>query len=242
MRKLDIAICDDCQSDALFARDIIKKSLKDVHIAADIVCYNCAEDIKSRLFEHKESLDILILDIDMPEVSGLELAEKLRAENKDLIIIFLSNHEEFVFKAIEFQPFRYIRKIHLNTEMPLAIRSAARVIEANRDKQIILNTDDGKMKVMISEIMYFETEKRKIAVHLQNSKKLIINKTISEVQEMINKENFIMTHRCCVVNANYIKNISNGIVTLDNNEKLIVSRPRYKTVKQQLLKVWGDLL
>lgn len=98
------------------------------------------------------------------------------------------------------------------------------------------------MKVMISEIMYFETEKRKIAVHLQNNKKMIINKTISEVQKMINKENFIMIHRCCVVNADYIKNISNGIVTLDNSEKLIVSRPRCKTVKQQLLKVWGDLL
>ncbi len=132
--------------------------------------------------------------------------------------------------------------MHLNTEIPLAMRSATRVIEANRDKQIILNTDEGEMKVMISEIMYFETEKRKIAVHLQNSKKIIINKTISEVHKMINKENFIIIHICCVVNANYIKNIYNGIVTLDNNEKLIVSRPRYKTVKQQLLKAWGDLL
>ncbi len=98
------------------------------------------------------------------------------------------------------------------------------------------------MKVMLSEIMYFETEKRKIAVHLHNSRKLLVNKKISEMQEMINKENFIMIHRCCVVNADYIKNISDSIVILDNNEKLIVSRPRYKTVKQQLLKVWGNLL
>ncbi len=51
-----------------------------------------------------------------------------------------------------------------------------------------------------------------------------------------------MIHRSCVVNADYVKNILNGIIVLDNNEKLIVSRPRYKTVKQQLLKVWGDLL
>lgn len=239
---MDIAICDDCESDALLARDIIKKSLKDIHVAADIVCYNCAEDIKSKLFEHKESLDILILDIDMPEVSGMELAEELRTNNMNLIIIFLTNHEEFVFKAIEFQPFRYIRKIRIEVEMPLAIRSAIKVIESKRDKQIILNTDDGEMKIMLSEIMYFETEKRKIAVHLQNSRKLLVNKKISEMQEMVNKENFIMIHRCCVVNADYIKNISDSIVMLDNNEKLIVSRPRYKTVKQQLLKVWGDLL
>lgn len=239
---MDIAICDDCESDVLIARDIIKKSLKDIHVAADIVCYNCAEDVKSKLFEHKESLDILILDIDMPGVSGMELAEELRTNNMNLIIIFLTNHEEFVFKAIEFQPFRYIRKIRIKTEMPLAICSAVKVIEIKRDKQIILNTDDGEMKIMLSEIMYFETEKRKIAIHLQNDKKILVNKKISEIQEMINKENFIMIHRCCVVNVDYIKNISDSIVMLDNNEKLIVSRPRYKTVKQQILKIWGNLL
>lgn len=221
---------------------MIKETVQELHIKTEFDYYSNAADAERKLLVKKEPADILILDIDMPEISGLEFAEKLRAERKDLIIIFISNHEEFVFKAIEFQPFRYIRKMCLNTEMPLAIRSAVRVIEANRDKQIILNTNDGEMKVMTSEITYFETEKRKIAIHLQNSKKLIINKTLSEVQEMINKENFIMIHRCCVVNANYIKNISNGVVTLDNNEKLIVSRPRYKIVKQQLLKVWGDLL
>ncbi|MBO5104399.1 MAG: response regulator transcription factor [Ruminococcus sp.] len=239
---MDIVICDDSESDALSAKDVIKQTVQELHMKADFYCYSNATDVERKLLIKNEPSDILILDIDMPEVSGLELAEKLRSVNKDLIIIFLSNHEEFVFKAIEFQPFRYIRKIYLNNEMPLAIRSAAKVIEAKKDKQIILNTDNGEMKVMISEIMYFETEKRKIAVHLQNNKKMIINKTISEVQKMINKENFIMIHRCCVVNADYIKNISNGIVTLDNSEKLIVSRPRCKTVKQQLLKVWGDLL
>lgn len=239
---MNIVICDDSESDAINAQEIIKQTAFELHVKVEFDYYANAKDVERKLLIKKELTDILILDIDMPEVSGLELAESLRDENKELIIIFLSNHEEFVFKAIEFQPFRYIRKMYLNTEMPLAIRSAVRVIEANRDKQVILNTDDGEMKVMISEIMYFETEKRKIAIYLQNSKKLITNKTILEVQEIINKENFIMVHRSCVVNANYIKNISNGVVTLDNDEKLIVSRLRYKTVKQQLLKVWGNLL
>lgn len=239
---MNIAICDDCESDALLARDIIKKSLKNIDVIADVICYNCAEDIKINLFEHKNFFDIIILDIDMPEVSGMELAEELRTNNMNMIIIFLTNHEEFVFKAIEFQPFRYIRKIKIEAEMPLAIRSAVKVIESKRDRQIILNTDDGEMKIMISQIMYFETEKRKIAVHLNNGNKIFVNKKISQMQEMINKENFIMIHRSSVVNADYIKKISDNIVVLDNNEKLIVSRPRYKTVKQQLLKVWGDLL
>ena len=238
---MNIVICDDFESDALAAKEVIKRTAQELHIKTEFDIYSNATEVERKLLMKKEPADILILDIDMPEISGLELAERLRADNEDIIIIFLSAHEEFVFKAIEFQPFRYIRKIRLDAEIPLAIRSAVRVIEKNSDKQIVLNTDDGEMKVMISEIMYYETEKRKIAVHLKNGNNFLVNKKIADMQKLINKESFIMIHRSCVVNANYVKNILNGIFVLDNDEKLIVSRPRCKAVKQQLLKVWGEL-
>ncbi len=238
---MNIVICDDSESDALTAKEVIKRTAQKLHIKTEFDIYQKPTEVEWKLLVKKETADILILDIDMPEISGLELAEKLRANNLNLIIIFLSAHEEFVFKAIEFQPFRYIRKIRLEAEMPLAIRSAVKVIEANMDKQIIFNTDDGEMKVMISNIMYYETEKRKIAVHLKQGNNLFTNKTIAEMQDLINKESFIMIHRCCVVNSDYVENIMNGIVVLSNNEKLVISRPRYKAVKQQLLKVWGEL-
>lgn len=238
---MNIVICDDRESDTLAAKEVIKQTVHELHIKAEFDIYLNAAEVERKLLVKKEPADILVLDIDMPEISGLELAERLRATDSKLIIIFLSAHEEFVFKAIEFQPFRYIRKMRIKTEMPLAIRSAVRVIEANRDKQIVLNTDDGEMKVMISEIMYYETEKRKIAVHLKNGNNLLANKKISEMQNLINKDSFIMIHRSCVVNADYVNNILNGIIVLDNDEKLIISRPRYKAVKQQILKVWGEL-
>lgn len=236
-----IIICDDRESDALAAKEVIKRAAQDLHVKTEFDIYSNATEVEKILFVKKEPADILILDIDMPEISGLELAERIRAENMNLIIIFLSAHEEFVFKAIEFQPFRYIRKIRLERELPLAINSAVRVLEASRDKQIFLNTDDGEVKVMISEIMYYETERRKVSVHLKNGITLLVNKKITEIQDMISKDSFIMIHRSCVVNADYVKNILNGIIVLDNDEKLIISRLRYKAVKQQLLKVWGEL-
>lgn len=239
---MNIAICDDNERDALAAREVISKALKELHIKSEIAYYLNAEGIQEKLLKKKESLDMLILDIDMPKISGLELAESLRAENLNLIIIFLSAHEEFVFKAIEFQPFRYIRKNKLETEMPIAIRSAVKVFAANSDLQIVINTDDGDTKIMMSEIVYYETEKRKIAIILKSGRKLLVNKTVSEMQELVNHEKFIMIHRSCVVNADYVKNISNGIIILDNDNKLIVSRPRYKEVKNKILKLWGELI
>lgn len=237
---MKIVICDDSKSDALAAKEVIKQTLHGLHIKAEFDYYSNATDIERKLIIKKEPLDILILDIDMPEISGIELAERLRANNLKLIIIFLSNHEEYVFKAIEFQPFRYIRKIKLKAEMPLAIKAAARSIELQRDKQIVLNTDDGEIRVMISEIIYFETERRKIAIHLQNGGKLLVNKTISQIQEEISNEKFIMIHRSCIVNANYISNMKDSIIYLKNGEQLLASRRKFKDIKQQVLILWGE--
>ena len=239
---LNIAICDDSELDALAARKVIKNTLNNLNQEAEIEYYLNAEDMQDKLLKKNKPLDLLILDIDMPGVSGLDLAEKLRANNLKLLIIFLSNYEEFVFKAIEFKPFRYIRKSKLETEMPFAIQSAVKVIAANSDLQITLDTDNGNIRIMMSEIMYYETEKRKVAVILKNGKKLIVNKNITEMQKHIQNEKFIMIHRSCVVNVDHVHNIHDYAVKLDNNETLIVSRPRYKAVKQKILKMWGKII
>ena len=237
---MNIVICDDDESDILIAKNVIKQTVQELHIKTKFDYYSNATDVERKLLVKKESTDILILDIDMPEVSGMELAEKLRAENTNLIIIFLTNHEEFVFKAFEFQPFRYIRKMKINTELPIAIKSAVKIIKIQTDKEITLNNDDGNIRVMISDIIYYETEKRKIAVNLSNGKRLLVSKKISEMQEIINKNNFIMIHRSCVINADYVKHMSNGIITLKNDKQLITSRRKYRDIKQQILMLWGD--
>lgn len=239
---IQIIICDDCQADAVQAQRVISQAAENLRVKTEFDYYSKATDVERKLLQKHEPADILILDIDMPEISGLELAERLRQEMQELLIIFLSSHEEFVFKAIEFQPFRYIRKLCLEAEMPVAIYSAANILMNRQDKQIIFKTNDGEVKEMRSNVIYIEAAGRKISVHLQNGYQFIANHKISELTELIQHENFIMIHRSCIVNADYIKNISNGILTLDNNEKLIISRTRYKEVRQQLLKVWGNLL
>lgn len=239
---MNIVICDDSESDALAAKEVIKRTAQELHIKTEFDIYSNAADVERKLLIKKEPADILILDIDMPEISGLELAERIRAENLDMIIIFLSAHEEFVFQAIEFQPFRYIRKMRLETEMPIAIQAAVNVLEISSDKQIILYTEEGEKAVMISEIMYFEAEKHKTYIYLKNGGCIHARRSIAELHQLINKESFIMIHRSCVVNTDYVKNMQNCLLILKNDEQLLVSRRKFSEVKQQILNIWGELL
>lgn len=211
---MNIVICDDRESDALAAKEVIKRTAQELHIKTEFDIYSNAADVERKLLINKEPADILILDIDMPGISGLELAERLRTADSKLIIIFLSAHEEFVFKAIEFQPFRYIRKMRIKTEMPIAIQAAVNVLEISSDKPIVLCMGDGEISVMISEIMYFEAEKHKTYIYLKNGNFIHARLSIAELLQLISKESFIMIHRSCVVNVDYIKNIQNCLLIL----------------------------
>lgn len=239
---INLAICDDDELALKSASALIALTFKELRREVEIDMYNDANHVFNRLLNKKEPLDILLLDIDMPKMTGLELAEKLRAGGERLIIIFLSAHEKYVFKAIEYTPFRYVRKNFMETELPIALKAAFQAIEANADKIIILKTDNGDFKASLSQIIYYEIENRKIALYLSNGNKIITRKTMDEMRELVPEGYFIALHRACVVNANYIKSVEKSVVTLDNGQKLIMSRPHTKAVKRQLFKFWGDLI
>ncbi len=69
----------------------------------------------------KKAPEILLLDIDMPEISGMELAEQIFSSNINTNVIFVTNRDDLVFQAIHYQPFRFIRKEKLNQELDEAI-------------------------------------------------------------------------------------------------------------------------
>lgn len=237
---MNIAICDDSPEDALITKRIIEQSLKKLHTIANIKYYLEAEKVKNKLLIKKEIIDILILDINMPQISGLKLAQELRANNIDVLIIFLSSHEEFVFQSIEFQPFRYIRKTCMEKELPMAIRAAVQLFELNNDKAFFLHTDIGEQTIMPSQIVYLEIENRKVSIYLATENKVFINTTLSAFQqEFLKQENFIMIHRSCIVNANYVKSMNHGILTLTNGQQMVTSRRKYKDIKRQILNIWG---
>jgi DNA-binding LytR/AlgR family response regulator len=181
----------------------------------------------------------------MPKsVSGLEVAEQLRKGGDETLIIFLTAHDEHVFTAYKYQPYRYIRKNLMSKELPLGLSDAFKVVVAKADRAITVETeDDENRRVKLSEIIYYEVFERKIALYLNNGSEVITGrKTIKEMQEVITDKRFILLHRNCVVNADFVKNIGDCSVILDDEQKLIVSRLRMKDVKQQLLEYWGELL
>lgn len=237
--QINIAICDDEIESIEKIRNKIMDIVNGKNIQIDIFTYLNSKRAVDVLQSDKEHFDILLLDIDMPELSGLEVAKAIRKKRENIILIFVSAHEQYVFESIEYNPFRYIRKSKLAEELPLAMKAAFARLESDKENSIIIKTDDGEVRLFYSEIMYYETGNRRINMHLSNGKTVTTWKTVKELIEEMNDERFIKLHSGCVVNVKYISEYSKSDVTLDNGEKLIVSRRNIKDVKEELLKYWG---
>lgn len=233
-------VCDDNKQTAEKIKLLVSEIFKNFKINAEIYTYYSGKEILEIICNKKHQFDLLLLDIDMPDITGLDVAKTIRESKSNIILIFISSHEQYVFKSIEYRPFRYIRKQYLKEELAHALRDAYNLIESDKEKTIIIKVDNEDIRLKHSEIMYYEIVARKLSIHLSNNNKLNVRKTIRDFSKELADSNFIQINSGCVVNAKYINKISNTDITLDNNEKLIVSRTRMKNVKYELLEYWGD--
>lgn len=234
-----IAVCDD--------EEHSRKSIqKDLEKAAK----RCRERITMRFFESGRGYldyvsegweNILILDIDMPDMNGLEVAREVRKKRKDIILIFLSSHPEYVFQSFEVQPFRFIRKDEKDIELFLALRAAFSVIRSKQKKYIRIAGEDGEEMIEISDLIYAELWKRKLHFHLADGRIIAMKMTIKELGSRLEGESFVLLHSGLMVNTAYVKSHTRLDVTLKNGDKLPIARTRAEEVKKAVYEYWSKL-
>ncbi|MBD5089821.1 MAG: response regulator transcription factor [Clostridiales bacterium] len=238
--QMRIVICDD---EVISVQNIKNKIIdvsKKLKVYPEIITYDSGTQVVEMMCNRKKSFHIVLLDIELPDISGLEVARQIREADSDIILIFISAYEQYVFDSIEYKPFRYIRKERMEQELPLALKAAYLYVEQNKNKFIIVKTDKGEVRIKRSDIMYYETEARKIRLYMNTGNSFFVWKTIKGFYEELCDKNFIRIHSGCVVNTKYISEYSLNEIILDNGKHLAVSRARIKEVKSAILHYWGE--
>lgn len=237
---LRIALCDDDIQLVSKLKMDIAKSLKDIADDAEISTFSKGADFLEAIQKEKKSFDILFLDIDMPDISGLSVAKFLREADEDIIIIFISAYENYVFESLEYTPFRFIRKNRMQQELGFALKAAYALYRKNVKKYLLVRGNEGDFRIEQSTICYFEMIQRKIYLHLIDGQVISVWKTMKEFYKDVQDDNFVKIHSGCAVNLKYVKGYSNGEITLDNGEKLLASRAGMKVLKEELSRYWGE--
>ena len=224
---MKFAVCDDEQEMTNYISDKLR------------VYYS--EDCEIRKYEDGESLladsrkhlfDALFLDIDMPGLDGMELAERIREDNQYVKIVFVTNKDNLVYSTLKYVPFRFIRKTYLDDEISEAVDALHDSI-AQSNSTVIFNTKNGDICVQIGDIIYAEVMNHTITVYSTDGK-LTIFKSMDELENELGKFGFLRPHKSFLVNHIHIASIKQNRIFTDTGLNLPLSRNRAKDVKLRL--------
>jgi two-component system, LytTR family, response regulator len=184
-------------------------------------------------FLHKEKVDVLFLDIQMPELTGFEL---LRTLNHKPAVIFTTAYPNYALESYELDAIDYLvkpipferflkavnkvkQRISLPTEMPETTTNSV------APEFIFIKTEYKTVKIFLDDILFIESEKDYVAFQLKNEKILSLL-SMKAVEEFLPKENFIRVHRSYIVAFNKIEAIERFNITI--HKKIIPIGDSYR--------------
>ena len=233
---IQIAICDDDMATTSQIEEYIRQIEIEQHIQ---VQYRIFFDGKSFMqsVESGEVYDLIYLDVEMPLMKGLDAAKKLREMEISSLIIYISNYETYCESMIETEPFRFLRKPINDVDLfRKYFMSAYKKLE-NRNEYYTYSYKKIHHKININDIMYFESNNRKICIHTNGNQE---NNTFYGQLDKVEKEleskscTFIRIHQSYLVNSTYINTVQHDAVILENKDELSISEKRQKEIQRKL--------
>lgn len=230
---ITIAICDDNAQFACLLRQHLQ------HLCA----YNVPERVDLRIaptffsadevlsYLEESTIDILFLDIDMPRTSGFELAKTLCSVYPDTVIIFVSSYEEFVYSSFEFCPFQFLRKAHLDKELPSTLERVIKKCVLDTET-LLFDSTEAEVILRVRDIMFFEGERNYYTIHTISGKAYRCRGTMKSLEAMLEKYDFFRIHSAYIVNLEHIESISSrGYLVMKNERLLSISKKRASPFK-----------
>lgn len=233
--KYKIAICDDVEQDAQYITSAVMKWAQKENYSVDIQAFSSAESFLFQYAEQK-NYDILLLDIEMKNLNGIELAKKIRKDNNTVQIIFITGFPDFVWEGYEVSALHYLIK-PVSYEKLFQILNRA-VDKLNKSEIALFFAVDGEtLRVDASKIVSIEAFAHSCIVTTTHAN-FEVKISISNMEAMLSKSaqgQFIRCHRSYIVGIQYIKSISKTDVLLDTGTKIPLSRNHYQTVNQAFI-------
>lgn len=230
---LTIAICDDEKKicDYIESRTTEFLAKNDLEAEVSVFC-DGSELLKG--CENNKSFDIIFLDIKMKTLNGVECAKLLRDIGVNSLIVFITSSAEYVFSGYEVKAFRYILKTDLVNAFSRVFSECLLELKKLNTSFFTVKTSSSVKNIPLSDILYFESNKRLLNIHTKNEV-LSFYEKLDNVENELKEKDFIRIHQSFLVNAQKIKSVSKDAVLLLNDFSLPVSKSKATKVKDAYL-------
>ena len=234
---IKIAILDDNKTALMISTSAVEAFLKEKNVEYKL--FSFSNPLNFLASAKEEKFDLSFLDIDMPEMNGLEVANQLSEIAKNGQIIFLSQREDLVFECLKFHPFGFIRKSKLIDDFSLMMNQYFQTISnAESDETKIEFIDKTKtVSFKIKEIVYIEGDRNYQTVVLKDKTSQSIRVPLGSLEEKLQAHGFIRIHKGYLLNYLYIRSIEGEEIRLTTGVSLPMSKKRKDEIMKQYLAI-----
>lgn len=234
-----IAICDDDMNYVEYIKNLIRECFKG---KLEFFTYSSGE----RLLRDSEVMhDALFIDMQLGGIDGTETARKLRARNRNAVLVFCSGVVNPTPESIKVTPYRFLLKQFDDKTMRREITEILeKMVRSYKEAYILTRSEDGLARVYVNDIAYISKAKRGSSIHLLEPEKyevkdeLLTNLHVSVLYEQLHKYGFEFAHNSYLVNCRWVVRFDKTYLVLEGGGELNISRSHYNEFKKGFIKFW----
>lgn len=229
-----IAIVDDCATDTEYVQVLVEEWLATRKETAQIKTFPSAEAFLFA-YEDNAAWDILLLDIEMKEMNGMELAKKLRESNTAAQLVFITGYPDFMAEGYEVSALHYLMK-PVSKEKLHAVLERAVAGLAKREKMLSVTFDRQTDLVPLSKVLYIEAQKQYVLIHTEE-KEYREKASLVEMKEQTDVF-FFPCQRSFLVNLRHVARIKSDCVVLKNGTEVPISRGMAEKIGREMIRLF----
>ena len=220
----NIAIVEDQLEFALTIKEYIQQYSEKNNEIFNVVHF---ENANKFLENYKPIYAVVLMDIQLPSLNGMEASFKLREIDKMVPLIFITNLIQFAQRGYEVDAMGYLVKPVTYYDFSLKFKKALNLYMIVETKNITINTPNGLYRTSTDKIMYVEIINHRLYYHLVDN---VVEKVgiLKDVEKELQKFGFLRCNQCYLVNPKFIVSIKSKEIQVGNN-KIQISRPKYNS-------------
>ena len=200
---MKILICDDEERYLNELKVHVEEYLRTHNIKAELFTTLNPKEIMDSSF----AFDLVFLDIQMPELNGIELAKELKNRNNKVIFFFVTNFDEYLDEAMDLRIFRFFEKPFNVKRLYSSLDRAMEYIDESYVDLFIYNNGEHQ-KILVDNIVYIRRENRKVILTANGGNEYITKESLEHWTEKLPNTFFYLVHKGFLVNLHYITKCS----------------------------------
>lgn len=225
-----IAVCDDDEQEL----SCIGKLIAEYEISHDknIECYYFTNSTDFLCDLKGGEYDLVLLDVLMPKVSGIQVAQELREMDKNVRLVFVSTSPEFAVESYNVGAYHYLLKPVDVVSFFTLLDKIEKELSAQVEQGFVLKSRNGVVQIAFARLTYVEVINKTVFFHLTDGTVHEVTATLADFEgTLLSRPEFLKTHRSYLVNLSYIQAIDINYVMMKDGSNIPVSRQRRSQVQ-----------